>query len=275
MKKGYEMTSLALTQRRRTGTALIAVGALLLTMSAILLVGVAPTAGANHDGALPNDNAFPSLAECLSQDNRAGGWKIGINDSTWTASGIQAHGVGTGDVTHSITLVPEHPVINPGQPGAATPNQYFNYEYTGSGFQVQVVFIKIGNAGTSYATSTNPGSVLLPEKTSHLTICFSTETDDTTTTTVADTTTTAVADTTTTTVADTTTTTVAGPDDTTTTTQVAGPDDTTTTTVAGPDDPELPETGPGELLALLAGGLGFTFIGSGSLVIAGDRRRAL
>jgi LPXTG-motif cell wall-anchored protein len=41
----------------------------------------------------------------------------------------------------------------------------------------------------------------------------------------------------------------------------------------GPDDPELPDTGPRELLALLAGGLGLTFIGSGSLVIAGDRRR--
>jgi hypothetical protein len=91
---------------------------------------------------------------------------------------------------------------------------------------------------------------------------------DTTTTTVADTTTTTVADTTTTTVADTTTTTVGGPEEPTTTTSGGG----TTTTVLGPDDPELPNNGPGQLLAIFLGGLGLLFMGSGSLVIASERR---
>jgi len=106
-----------------------------------------------------------------------------------------------------------------------------------------------------------------PAGLSNLTFCWNDP--EVTTTTVEDTTTTTVEDTTTTTAAeDTTTTTVAGPDETTTT---AG--DTTTTTVAGPGDPELPDTGAGLLLGALAGGLGLLLMGSGSLVIASERRR--
>jgi len=73
---------------------------------------------------------------------------------------------------------------------------------------------------------------------------------------------------TTTTTEDTTTTTVAGPDETTTT---AG--DGTTTTVAGPGDPELPDTGAGQLLVAVFGGMGLVLAGGGSLVVARERRR--
>jgi hypothetical protein len=68
-----------------------------------------------------------------------------------------------------------------------------------------------------------------------------------------------------------TTTTVAGPDE---PDEPAEQEDTTTTTlVAGPDDPELPMTGSEHILAILAGSLGLVLMGSGSLVIAADRRR--
>jgi hypothetical protein len=59
-----------------------------------------------------------------------------------------------------------------------------------------------------------------------------------------------------------------GPEDPTSTT--AGG---TTTSVLGPDDPELPNNGAGHLIAILLGGIGFMFMGSGSLVIATERRR--
>jgi hypothetical protein len=42
--------------------------------------------------------------------------------------------------------------------------------------------------------------------------------------------------------------------------------------VLGPDDPELPNNGAGHLLAILLGGLGLVFMGSGSLVVATERR---
>jgi hypothetical protein len=99
--------------------------------------------------------------------------------------------------------------------------------------------------------------------------------DTTTTTTVAEetTTTTVAEETTTTTVAEeTTTTTVAGVEEPTTT---LASEETTTTVVAGPDDTMLPETGAGHILALMAGGLGLALMGSGSLVIAGERRRSI
>jgi hypothetical protein len=109
------------------------------------------------------------------------------------------------------------------------------------------------------------------------TVATTTTTAAVTTTTAAVTTTT-VADTTTTTVADTTTTTVGGPGEPTTTTS----GDTTTTTfggtttsVLGPEDPELPNNGAGELLAVFLGGLGLLFMGSGSLVIASERKRLI
>jgi hypothetical protein len=200
------MTSLALTQRRRTGTAMIAVGALLLVLAALMLVGVAPTAGAgNHEGpefSAPDPYPDGGVDYCH--------WTEGINgyimNNFPTAPAYEAAGGAPAHWAHG-DIVPGLPMPDLGPPPTA------NSE---------------GAIATQGDVDENCGA------------------DDTTTTTLDDTTTTAV----------------------------GGPAETTTTT-AGSDDPELPDTGPGELLALLAGGLGLTFIGSGSLVIAGDRRRAL
>ena len=97
------------------------------------------------------------------------------------------------------------------------------------------------------------------------------------TTTTAEVTTTTAGEFTTTTSGEVTTT-VGGPGTTTTagdiTTTTGG---ATTTTVAGPCDPQdpecLPNNGAGDLLAFLLGGLGLLFMGSGSLVVASERRR--
>jgi hypothetical protein len=124
--------------------------------------------------------------------------------------------------------------------------------------------------GTTYFFSGNSGTVTPPSANAainHVQICDVTPLEEeTTTTTVAE-------ETTTTTVAEeTTTTTVAGVEEPTTT---LAPEEPTTTVVAGPADPELPETGAGHILALMAGGLGLALMGSGSLVIAGERRRSI
>lgn len=57
-------------------------------------------------------------------------------------------------------------------------------------------------------------------------------------------------------------------EETTTTTEGA-----TTTSVAGPDEPELPDTGGGALLALVGTGAGLMVIGTSSLVLARNRRK--
>jgi hypothetical protein len=220
------MTAFALTQRRRTGTALIVIGGLLLALSAIMLVGLGPAA-ASHDN--PSTIDEPDDDDCFV-----------IVQSTHNAT----HEFSEGGADFSVQIV-----FN-------DTNKTFTWTVLApAGGEVSGAYKAGGNdwyafgpggAGTTSPIQNNGHQDVAI---SQYKICGATapEVEDTTTTTVADT----------------------------TTTTVAGPDDTTTTTVAGPDDPELPDTGPGELLALLAGGLGLTFIGSGSLVIAGDRRRAL
>jgi hypothetical protein len=218
MRKGYEMTAHALTQRRRTGTALIAVGALLLALAALMLVGVAPTASAGNHEEPENGPDFSAPDPYPEGGVDYCHWTEGANgyieNNFPNAAAFEAAGGAPAHWAHG-DIIPGLPMPNLGPPPTA------NSE---------------GEIATQGDLDENCGV------------------DDTTTTTVADTTTTTLDDT--------------------TTTAVGGPDETTTT-VLGPDDPELPDTGPGELLALLAGGLGLTFIGSGSLVIAGDRRRAL
>jgi hypothetical protein len=287
------MAAIVGSQRGRVGSLLVAIGAFLLVLATVIFVTAAPAALADHN---PGHDADPFPINDCGDDADAGlkiQWDIDADPPTFSVDEFEGTGL-PGDMTFGDVY--DGPPVNPlvyDYPDENSSGWYLDYEYEGTAYDLYAIAFKTGQGANDQYVSPvpNPGTLELPLKLSHVTFCFRDPVDtttttststttttvpdtttttvaDTTTTTVADTTTTTVADTTTTTVADTTTTTVGGPEEPTTTTSGGG----TTTTVLGPDDPELPNNGPGQLLAIFLGGLGLLFMGSGSLVIASERR---
>ncbi|MDP2623632.1 MAG: hypothetical protein Q8Q29_07545 [Actinomycetota bacterium] len=258
------MAAIVGSQRGRVGSLLVAIGAFLLVFATVIFVTAAPALGVPADPFPINDCGEGADAGLKIQ------WDIDDEPPTFTVDEFEGTGLpGDMDFGNVYDGPPNFTLVYDYADEDST-GWYLDYEYTGSTYDLYAIFFKTGGnppENDQYVTPVpNPGTLELPNKLSHVTFCFQDATGGTTTT-VADTTTTTVVGGPTTTVADTTTTTVAD----TTTTTVGGPEEPTTT-VLGPDDPELPNNGPGQLLAIFLGGLGLLFMGSGSLVIASERR---
>jgi hypothetical protein len=262
------MAAIVGSQRGRVGSLLVAIGAFLLVLATVIFVTAVPAALAGHiDATGPlQDNCVEFQVEETGTESPEDYPDVDITLDEWVEDEGDFHEF---DFTISGLVEPGQWVeisVKTGNEVEEDPGPYGNGTHTFvSGDQQGISHIRLcvfeEEITTTTTTSTSTTTTTVADTTT-------TTVADTTTTTVADTTTTTVADTTTTTVADTTTTTVGGPEEPTTTTTGGG----TTTTVLGPDDPELPNNGPGQLLAIFLGGLGLLFMGSGSLVIASERR---
>jgi hypothetical protein len=269
------MSGITRNERSRVGSALIAAGALLLALASVMIVGQ-PPASADHDNApagcfvvsegasvTPADLSGPIVVNGVTVtfsnlsvtggtvrqfDWSASGGTAAIefnqNGQTRFSSGTGATGVGTGGgaMTHFFIC---------GTPDQVEPPETIDVCLLDGDWGPETIDIDDFDADIHFLPGDEVDGGTLNESCEVVA-----DTEETTTTTT------------------TTTTQVSGTDEPTTT--VAGPgDDVTTTVVLGPDDTTLPETGAGHILALLAGGLGLALMGSGSLVIAGERRRSI
>jgi hypothetical protein len=284
------MAAIVGSQRGRVGSLLVAIGAFLLVFATVIFVTAVPAALADHI-----DATGPLQGNCVDFQAGETGTKspadypdVDITLVEWVEDedGREFHEI---EFTISGLVEPgQHVDISVKSGGTIVEDgPYGNGTHTFvSGVQQAISHVRLcvfeeeittttppTSTSTSTSTSTTSTSTTSTSTTSTSTTSTSTtSTSTTTTSTVPDTTTTTTVGGPTTTVADTTTTTVVGGPTTTvadtTTTTVGG----TTTTVLGPEDPELPNNGPGQLLAIFLGGLGLLFMGSGSLVIASERR---
>ena len=288
-----------LTMRAQAGVSLAGIGVLLVVLSiTMLFLGMRPAFAladpTNEDKSLicHSLDGPPDASDGLSVNNSA--LQTAHLDAGHTfdiIEGVFSVSLGRIAVAADIATIIATPTTLPnGKDGVVYTIIWLCGDSTGS--------TTTTSSTTTTTTSTSTTTTSTTTTTTTSTTTTTTTIPETTTTTEPPTTTTTSTTTTTTTVPETTTTTFGGPTTTTTTvgtttttvgatttttnggTTSSTKPDGTTTTIGGPCDPNsdpdcLPNTGAGALMWVMLSGLGLLFFGTGVLMVADERRKAM